>query len=191
MLGFIVDDQYGRAGEIINDKPILGDFTWLEQHSEMMTVCGVGAPEIRYQMIQRAKQFKVRFATLIHPSVISSRWITLGSGVVVTAGCILTNQIMLGNHVHLNHDCTVGHDAVLNDFVTLAPGVHISGNVHLNEGAYVGTGANIIEKKIIGEWSVIGAGSTVVKNVPPNTTVVGTPAQVIKERVAGWHAHES
>lgn len=190
MLGFIVDAQYGNVGDLVNGKPILGGFEWLQQRSEVFVVCGVGAPDLRYRMVRQVSAIGNPSATLIHPSVIMTRWITIGNGSILTAGCILTNRIVVGDHVHLNLDCTVGHDVIMDNFVTLAPGVHISGNVHLQEGAYVGTGANVIEKKTIGSWSIIGAGSTVVKHVLANTTVVGTPATVIKERAAGWHLHE-
>lgn len=191
MLGFIIDAQYGSVGDMINDRPILGDFTWLERQSDVWVVCGVGAPEIRYRMIQRIANPEVKFATLVHPSVIRTRWIALGDGVVITAGCVLSNTITIANHVHLNPSCTIGHDVHMDDFVSVAPGARISGNVHLHEGAYVGTGVNIIEKKTVGAWSIVGAGSTVVKDVPPNTTAVGVPAQVIKEREAGWHLYEN
>jgi serine acetyltransferase len=89
--------------------------------------------------------------------------------------------------VHVNLACTVGHDAVLEDYATLAPGVHVSGHVVVEEGAYVGTGANVVERLRIGRWSVVGAGSTVLANVPANTTAVGIPARVIKTRDDGWH----
>ena len=105
---------------------------------------------------------------------------------MITAGSILTNQIRIGNHVHINLDCTIGHDAILQDFTTLAPGVHVSGNVAFGHGCYVGTGANILEKLHIGEWSIIGAGSTITKDVPANTTVVGLPGIVVKTRESGW-----
>jgi len=187
VIGFIVDSQYGRPGDIVNEKPILGDFGWLEQHPDVFVVCGVGAPEVRYQMVQRVHALGNSFATLVHPNVVMSRWVTLGKGVVVTAGCILTNQIQIGDHVHLNHNCTVGHDTVLESFVTLAPGVHVSGNVHIEEGAYLGTGTSIIEKRRVGAWSIVGAGSVVIKDIPPNTTAVGVPASIIKERPAGWY----
>ena len=88
--------------------------------------------------------------------------------------------------MHLNLDCTIGHDVVMADFVTLAPGVHVSGWVTLEEGCYVGTGANIIERNTIGAWSIVGAGSTIIRDVPKNTTVVGTPGNVIKTREDGW-----
>jgi len=188
VIGFIVDRRYGSSGTLINDKPILGDYAWLEKHAgEVLVTCAVGAPQHRYQLIQRARELGCKFFNLVHPSAILTRWITLGEGVIITAGCILTNQIRIGSHVHINLDCTVGHDAVLEDFVTLSPGVHISGNVNVKTGCYVGTGANVIEKLELGEWSVIGAGSTIVKGVPSNTTVVGVPGKVIKTMQPDWH----
>jgi sugar O-acyltransferase (sialic acid O-acetyltransferase NeuD family) len=189
-LGFIVDPQYSTPGTIINNKPILGGFDWLEKHAdEIYVTCAVGPSHLRYQLIQRATELNCRFINLIHPSAIMTRWVTMGAGVIITAGCIMTNQIQIGNHVHVNLDCTVGHNAILQDFVTLAPGVHVSGNVTLGTGCYVGTGANIIEKLKIGDWSIIGAGSAIIGNILPNTTVVGIPGKVIKEREPGWHLH--
>jgi len=187
-LGFIVDPQFGVPGTMINEKPILGGFDWLEAHGqEVYTTCAVGPSHLRYQLIQRAIRINCRFLNLIHPSAILTRWISLGEGVIITAGCIFTNQIRIGNHVHVNLDCTIGHDAVLRDFVTLSPGVHVSGNVTMGTGCYIGTGANLLEKLQIGEWSIVGAGAAVTANIPANVTAVGVPAKVVKEREAGWH----
>lgn len=186
--GYIVESAYGVPGQLVNEKPILGDFDWLSGKAQsIVAVCGVGAPELRLRMIKKAAEVNIPFITLIHPSAILTRWVEIGEGTIITAGCILTNQIKIGSHVHLNLDCTVGHDAILDDFVTLAPGVHVSGRVHLGEGCYVGTGANIIERVQLGKWSIVGAGSTIVNDVPPNTTVVGVPGKVIKTRPEGWH----
>ena len=188
VLGFIVQKEYGSPGTIINDKPILGDFDWLEaHHDEVYVTCSVAAPHHRRRLIQQAADRDCRFCNIIHPAAILTRWVTMGDGVIITAGCILTNRIHVGNHVHVNLDCTIGHDAVLEDFATLAPGVHISGNVSLGQGCYVGSGANIIEKKKLGEWSVVGAGSVIVADVPANATVVGVPGRVIETREPGWH----
>lgn len=187
-LGFIVDARYGKPGTIVNDRPILGGFEWLEQHAgDVHVTCGVGASHERYQLIQRAIRLNCRFLNLVHPGAVLTRWITMGEGVVITAGCILTNNIKIGNHVHINLDCTVGHDVTMQDYVTLAPGVHVSGNVTLGTGCYVGTGASFVERILIGEWSIIGAGSVIVRNVPSNSTVVGVPGKVVKEREARWY----
>ena len=185
--GFVVDAEYGTPGTDINGRPILGGFDWLEEHaSTVRFICGVGAPQHRIKLVRRSMAAGARFVSIVHPSAILTRWVEIGEGVVITAGCILTNRIRLGNHVQLNLLTTVGHDARLGDFATTAPGVNLSGNVTLGEGAYIGTGANVIEKTSIGAWSIVGAGSTVIRDVPANSTSVGTPAKVIKERPEGW-----
>jgi sugar O-acyltransferase (sialic acid O-acetyltransferase NeuD family) len=189
VLGFIVDEQYGSPGTIINGVPILGDFSWLEKHVNQVSVaCSVGAPQYRRILIERAREFGCKFINLIHPQAIITKWVTYGEGVIICAASILTNQIIIGNHVQINLDCTIGHDVVLEDYSTLSPGVHISGNVRVGEGCFVGTGANVIEKLILGEWSIVGAGSTIVNDVPANSTVVGVPGKVIKTMLPGWHA---
>lgn len=188
VIGFLTPPRYGAAGTVINDKPILGDFDWLEKHAAgVEVICAVGLSHDRYRIVQRVMKMGGRFCSIIHPSVIQSRWVTIGSGVVIAAGSILTNQIKIGDHAHINLDCTLAHDVVMEPFATLAPGVHVSGNVTLEEGCYVGTGANIIQGLNVGAWSVVGAGSAVIRDVPANTTVVGVPGKVIKNREPGWH----
>jgi sugar O-acyltransferase (sialic acid O-acetyltransferase NeuD family) len=188
ILGFITEPGFQKPGELINDKPVLGYYDWLEQNKDQVkAICGVGAPATRLRLIRQAEQMGVQFFSVIHPRAILTRWVKLGTGSIITAGCILTNNITIGEHVHLNLDCTVGHDVVIEDCVTVSPGVHISGNVRLEEGSFIGTGANLIEGKTIGRWAVVGAGSVVVKDVPANSTAVGIPAAVIKTRQPGWH----
>jgi sugar O-acyltransferase (sialic acid O-acetyltransferase NeuD family) len=187
VLGYIVETGFGTPGELVNGRPILGDFDWLDGHThEVEVICGVGAPELRRRLVQRAAAVGARFCSVVHPSVVRTRWIEVGAGVVIAPGCVLTNQIRIGNHVHVNVGCTIAHDGVLEDFATLAPGVRVCGNVTLEEGCYVGTGANIVERRRIGAWAVVGAGSTIVQDVPPNTTVVGVPGRVVRTREVGW-----
>jgi sugar O-acyltransferase (sialic acid O-acetyltransferase NeuD family) len=186
--GYIVDLQYGSPGTLVNDRPILGGFDWLARHSkDLLVICGVGPSHHRYRLVERARSLGCRFFSAIHPTAVLTRWVSVGQGVVVAAGSVFTNQIRIGDHTHVNLHCSIGHDVVIEDFVTLAPGVHVSGNVTLARGAFVGTGASIIERLRIGEWSIVGAGSTVVTEVSANTTVVGVPARAIKKSEAGWH----
>ena len=46
----------------------------------------------------------------------------------------------------------------------------------------MGAGAKILGNIEIGDHSIIGAGSVVVKNVPENCTVVGIPGRIVKQR---------
>lgn len=180
-LGF-VDDSRGSWGSRQNGFLVLGGLDWLESQkdAQIRVICGIGNPAARKGMVTRAKDIGASFTNLVHPNAVVTEFVTMGSGVVVTAGCILTNQITIGNHVHLNLGATVGHDCQIEDLCTIAPGVHLSGNVRLGEGCDVGTGAVVLQGVTIGEWSIVGAGAVVTRDIPAHTTSVGVPAKVIR-----------
>ena len=50
----------------------------------------------------------------------------------------------------------------------------------IKKGASIGSGATILSKISIGENAIVGAGSVVTKDVPPNSIVVGNPAKVLR-----------
>jgi acetyltransferase-like isoleucine patch superfamily enzyme len=51
----------------------------------------------------------------------------------------------------------------------------------VKKGASIGSGCTILANVTIGENALVGAGSVVTKDVPPNTIVVGTPAKVLRK----------
>jgi len=188
VLGFIVDPEFAKPGHFVNDRPVLGGFEWLAAHiEEVHVICGVGDPALRAKLIQRATALGARFCSVVHPSVIRTPYVTTGQGVSIGAGTIITNQVTIGDHVQINVACSLSHDVHIGSFVTLSPGVRLAGNVRVETGCFIGMGANVIERKTLGAWSIIGAGSTIISDVPPNTTVVGVPGKVIKTRPEGWH----
>jgi len=188
ILGFIVQKEYAQPGEVVNGYPVLGDFDWFEKtFRDVYAICAVGGPQDRRRLIEYAAGKGAQFCSVIHPLASVSKWVEIGVGSIVSAGSILSVQARVGNHVYINLNCTISHDVVVQDYVTVSPGTHISGNVVVGEGSYIGTGTNIIQKVHIGSWSIIGAGSVIIRDVPANTTVVGNPGRVIKERENGWH----
>ena len=64
----------------------------------------------------------------------------------------------------------------------------------IRQGASIGSGATILSNIKIGENALVGAGSVVTKDVPPNSVVAGNPAKVLryfKENVKGHDARFS
>ncbi len=53
--------------------------------------------------------------------------------------------------------------------------------IRVKKGASIGSGAVILCNVTIGENAIVGAGSVVVRDVPPNTIVAGNPARVINQ----------
>lgn len=75
----------------------------------------------------------------------------------------------------------IGDDCVLYQNVTLGGTGKESGKRHptLGNNVMVGVGAAVLGSITIGDNSKIGGGSVVVKDVPPNCTVVGVPGHIV------------
>ena len=180
LLGFL-DDNPDIQGTIINTYPVLGTCEAVLDYREAYFVCAVAAAQVRRKIIRKIEELvKLKFTTLIDPSVIKSERVQIGEGCILCAGNIITVDIHIGNHVIINLDCTIGHDAVINDFVTVYPSANISGITEIGEAVEIGTGTQIIQGKKIGNDTFVGAGAVVVKDLPEKCTAVGSPAIPIK-----------
>jgi len=63
------------------------------------------------------------------------------------------------------------------------PATNLAGNVTVGEGCYFGLNSAVINDLSIGEWSVIGAGAVVVKDIPPRVVAVGVPARPTRDNL--------
>ena len=97
--------------------------------------------------------------------------------------------VPMGKGVFLDHatSLVIGGTAVIEDDVSILQDVTLggtgkeSGDRHpkIRRGVLIGAGAKILGNIEIGEGSHVGAGSVVLKPVPPHTTVAGVPAREI------------
>ena len=181
LLGFM-DDADHIQGTEINGHRILGKTADIGKYPDAYFVVAVGASRTREKIVSNMKAINpfVKFATVIDPSVEMSDLVIIGEGTIICAHTIITVNIEIGSHVIINLDCTVGHDAVLHDFVTLYPSVNVSGITNIGHAVELGTGMQIIQGKTVGEYSIVGAGAVVVRDIPAKCTAVGNPAKPIK-----------
>ena len=178
LLGFLDD---GAKGSTVEGYPILGSIDRVRELGQhVYLTCAIGDPRLRKRLVDKLEESGHRFATLIHPSVLKSKYVAIGEGSTICAGTILTTNISIGRHCLLNLDCKVGHDSTLGDYTSCMPAVNIAGDVIIEQGCYFGLNACVINQKRVGEWSVIGAGAAVVKDIPARSLAVGVPAVPIK-----------
>lgn len=188
VVGFLSDDA-NSWGQLLNDVPILGGEAELGNYADGVDVAlGIGSPVAKRKVTERLRKHRVSWPSLTHPNVVMSSYVDVGEGVVITAGNVLTANIELGDFSMINLACTVGHDCVVGRYSTISPGVNVSGNVKVGDGCDIGTGSSFVQGVSLGEWSIVGAGAVVSKDLPSNCTAVGVPARVIKEREPGWHS---
>lgn len=106
----------------------------------------------------------------------------LGAGGGITIG----RQVMLGGGVHLLAEDHEFHDP---DRPIQEQGVTRRG-ILVEDGAWIGNGAIVVDGVTIGRGAVVGAGSVVIRDVPPQVVVMGNPARVVGRR-SGWEAPAS
>lgn len=95
----------------------------------------------------------------------------------------------IGNGLFIDHGMgvVIGETAQVGDGVTLYQGVTLGGTSLLHgkrhptigNNVVIGLNSSVLGAITVGENSRVGAGSVVVKDVPPNATVVGVPARVV------------
>jgi serine O-acetyltransferase len=114
----------------------------------------------------------------------------LSNRVSVSLGPDIHPAARIGVGVMMDHGSgiVIGETAVVEDDVTILQNVTLGGtgkqqgdrHPKIRRCVLIGAGANIIGNVEIGAFSKIGAGSVVLKDVPPRCTVAGVPAQIMR-----------
>jgi sugar O-acyltransferase (sialic acid O-acetyltransferase NeuD family) len=137
----------------------------------------IGDTTVRRELYERVVGCGFQIASAVDRAAHVSPSAHIGTGVTLMAGAIINATARLGINVIVNTGAIVEHDCVIGDHVHLATGARLSGGVIVDEGAHIGLGAVVRQQIKIGRNAVVGAGAVVVKDVAPQTTVVGVPAK--------------
>lgn len=91
-----------------------------------------------------------------------------------------------GAGVVIGETAEIGDDVTLYHGVTLGGTARLPGKRHptLEDGVLVGAGATLLGPVVIGRGARVGANSVVVADVPPEMTVVGIPARIVRPAAA-------
>ncbi len=138
---------------------------------------------IAHRLYRRGHRFPARLVSQI------ARFLT---GIEIHPGARIGRGFFIdhGMGVVIGETTEIGDDVTLYQGVTLGGTGKHSGKRHPTIGnrVVIGTGAQVLGPLVVGNDAKIGAGAIVVKDVPPETTVVGNPGRPVAisgKRVAG------
>ncbi len=142
-----------------------------------------------YPSFKAILRYRVAHRLYLKKHYFLARWVSqlaaMKTGIEIHPGATI------GKGLFIDHGSGViiGETAELGDNVTLYQGVTLGGtgkeqgkrHPTLKDNVMVSAGAKVLGSFTIGENSKIGAGSVVLKEVPPNCTVVGVPGRIVKK----------
>ncbi len=141
-----------------------------------------------YPSFKAILRYRVAHRLYLKKHYFLARWLSQRTvrktGIEIHPGATIGKGLFIDH----GHGVVIGETAIVGDNVTLYQGVTLggtgkeSGKRHPTVGnnVMISAGAKILGSFTVGENSKIGAGSVVLSEVPPNSTVVGVPGHVVK-----------
>lgn len=119
---------------------------------------------------------------------------TIGRDCLIGANVFIENGVEIGNHVKIKNNISIYSGVKCEDDVFLGPNCVFTNVLNprsfverknefretiVKKGSTIGANATVVCGHTIGEYSMVGAGSVVTKDVEPYALVVGNPAREI------------
>lgn len=192
-------DNSPAATSVLKGTPLIGGpdtfISWMGSQPNDLEIFGLiaiggsrGSERIKMQNFMA--DYGVRIEPFIHPLSHVSTSARLGPGAQVLAMSSVAADANVGSACIINHKASVDHECEIADGVHVAPGATLCGCVTVEANAMIGAGAVVLPRLRIGASSIVGAGAVVTRDVPPNTTVMGNPAQITPRLIPYIKCHK-
>ncbi len=121
-----------------------------------------------------------QLATFIHPRSYVAPNVEVGPGCVVLPNANVLSNVKMGKCVRIMNGAMIGHDCVINAHAFFAANACAGSHISFGKATYAGLNSTIGGKLNIGDFSVVGMGSVVTKNVEPYSIIAGNPGKHLR-----------
>jgi sugar O-acyltransferase (sialic acid O-acetyltransferase NeuD family) len=187
VLGFL-DNRDELQDQSFHDYPMLGRFAdaprLVDRHPTVRFTTWIGRVETyqrRPAMIGSLGLPPERFVTLVHPTCSVSRLARVGRGVLIYPHCTVSSSAVIEDHVVVLPHAVISHDCVLGEYAVVTSNVTVGSSARVGRSTYLGTHCCMLPEVSIGEGSLVGIGSVVLRDVEPYSVVVGNPARRLRD----------
>ena len=109
--------------------------------------------------------------TYVHSTAYIAPNTNIGKGVFIGPHSFVGAHALIADNVVMNIYCGVGHGTKIGKHSVMSPCTAINGDCELGEAVFLGSGVIVNPKTIIGNFSLIDAGSTIRENIPSLSVV--------------------
>ncbi|HEX4882603.1 MAG TPA: acyl-ACP--UDP-N-acetylglucosamine O-acyltransferase [Casimicrobiaceae bacterium] len=154
------------AGSVLGPHVVVGARTRLGRRNRIFQFASIG------EIAQDRKYGGEPTTTTIGDDNVFREYVTVHAGTVQDRGdTAIGNANLFLAYTHVAHDCVVGSHTVFSN------NAQIAGHVHVDDWVVMGAFGGVHQFCRIGAHAMVAAGSIVLQDVPPFTTVQGYPAQ--------------
>ena len=160
-------DKPEEVGKKVLSYKVIGTDDDIDKYVDkaefVITVGQIKSSTVRRQIAERVEKAGGRFATIIAPDAVVSKYATIGQGTVILHHCVVNADAMIGSNCIINTMVNIEHDVEIGDFCHISTGTMVNGTVKIGSDTFVGSGSIIYNNIEIPGRSIIPAGTTVRK----------------------------
>lgn len=179
VVGFV--DEFADEKEHLGYPILANNLDNLDEIEKYVYFITIGNNLNRKKWFDRIKAKGLRMINVVDRSAIVSTHASIGTGCYIGKMAIINSHAQVSDNCIVNSKALVEHGCFLSKHVNLSTNAVINGDVRIGTGSFIGSCSVTIGQLSIGEWSTVGAGAVVTKDVPCGVTVAGVPAKIIKK----------
>ncbi|QHI97957.1 acetyltransferase [Xylophilus rhododendri] len=159
-----------------SDLPIVGDPLTYKIQTGDIFVCALGDPAAKRKYTEALRAQDANFIVL-RPDLTTGERVELALGGIFERKVSLGPDVKVGFMVTILSTTIVGYDVTIGDYCQIGSFVFIGGGARIGHDVVIHPHATILPGVTVGDGAVVGAGAVVIRNVAPDTTVMGNPAK--------------
>lgn len=140
----------------------------------------IGNNGARRRVFESVLESGLDVCSIIDPaSIVDTDPAMIGAGCYIGRMAVVGVDVSIGPDTIVNTKALVEHGCRVGSHCNVSTSSVLNGDVILDDGVFFGSCASCNGQHSIGCWSVVGAGSVIVRDVPRHVTVAGVPARII------------
>ena len=149
----------------------------------LITVGQIKSFSIRFKIASLLNKYNAQLATIISPLAYVSRHAQINQGTVIMHRAFVNAASEVGKHCIINSFVNIEHDVRIEDYCHISTCAVVNGGVTIKHGTFIGSNATIINNIVIAESVIVGAATSISKDITQKGVYVGVPAKRISKKL--------